>query len=100
MWCAVYFHGIIGPHFFENEEVRSVNMNAEQYTIMPETFLRIELHPRQQDLLWFQQDGATAHTTEISMQVFRTVFLGRSILRFGDITWPTRSPDLEIGLLD
>ena len=93
MWCAVYFHGIIGPHFFENEEVRSVNMNAEQYTIMPETFLRIELHPRQQDLLWFQQDGATAHTAQSSMQVLRTMIPGGPLSRFGDITWPARSPN-------
>ena len=37
-------------------------MNAERYKATLETFLRDELHPRQQDLLWFQQDGATAHT--------------------------------------
>jgi len=41
---------------------------------MLETFMHIELYPRQQDLLWFQQDGATAHTSQISMQVIRTVF--------------------------
>jgi hypothetical protein len=93
MWCAVYFHGTIGPHFSENEEGRSVNMKAEQYTIMPETFLRIELHPRQQDLLWFQQDGATAHTAQSFMQVLRTMIPCGAISRFGDITWPARSPN-------
>jgi len=35
---------------------------------MLETFLRNELHPRQQDLLWFQQDGATTHTAEIVIE--------------------------------
>jgi hypothetical protein len=44
-------------------------------------------------LLWFQQDGATAHTAEISMQVFGTMFLGRVIFCFGDINWPACSPD-------
>ena len=32
----------------------------------------------QQDLLCFQQDGTTAHTAEISMQVLRTMFLANS----------------------
>ena len=60
---------------------------------MLETFLRIELHPLQQDLLWFEQDGATVHTVEISMHVLRKMSPCRLIARFGDITWPARSPD-------
>lgn len=36
---------------------------------MPETFLQNELC--QLDLLWFQQDGATAQTTWISMAVLK-----------------------------
>jgi hypothetical protein len=27
--CEVYSHGVIGPHFFENEEGPTVTMNAE-----------------------------------------------------------------------
>jgi len=61
-----------------------------------ERFLCNELHPRQQDLLWFQQDGATAHTAEISMKVFRIIFPGILISNFVDITCPTSSPDHEI----
>ena len=49
--------------------------------------------PRQQVLLCFQQDGITTHTAEISMQVLRTLFLGRLISRFGDITFPACWPD-------
>ena len=56
MCCAVYSHGIVGPCFFENEEGRTVNMNAERYKVRLETLLRTELHPRQQDFLLFQQD--------------------------------------------
>jgi len=37
----------------------------------------------QQDLLCFQQDGTTAHTAEISMQVLRTMFLANSFLISG-----------------
>jgi hypothetical protein len=60
---------------------------------MLKTYPRIELHPRQQDLLWFHQYGTAAHRAEISMQVLRIIFPGRLISRFGNITWPVRSPD-------
>ena len=41
---------------------------------MPETFLRNEFHPHQQDLLWFPQDGANAHTARNSLgSCFREV---------------------------
>jgi hypothetical protein len=59
-------------------------------------FLCSELHPRQQDLLWFQKDGATAHTAEISMQVLRTMFPDRLVTRFGDINCPVHSPELVV----
>ena len=86
VWCEVSSHGIIGPYFFENEEGRTVTVKGEQYKVMLETLLCNKLHPCQQDLLWFQQDGATAHTAKISMQVLRTVFPGRLISCFRDIT--------------
>jgi len=73
VWCSVYSHGIFGPYFFENAE-GCTGTDTEQYKVMLETFQRIELYPCQQDLLWFKQDGATAHTAQISMQVIRTVF--------------------------
>jgi len=44
--------------------------------------------------VYFQQDGATPHTARLSMDVVRRMFPGRVISRFGDIPWPTRSPDL------
>jgi len=93
VWCEVYSHGIISPNFFENVKGRTVTVHAKWYTVTLKTFLCNELHPHQQDLLWFQQDGATAHTAEISMHVFRTMFPGRLISCLGDITWPARSPD-------
>ena len=43
-----------------------------------------------------QQDGATAHTANISMNSLRQQFPGRLISRFGDIHWPSRSPDLPV----
>ena len=45
--------------------------------------------------MWFQQDGATAHTANESMTIVRNMFPGHLIYRFGDVPWPPRSPDLS-----
>jgi hypothetical protein len=74
VWCTVSSHCITGPYCFENPLGCTVNVTAERYKVMPETFLRSELHPRQQDLPCFQQDGATAHTAQISIHVLTTMF--------------------------
>jgi hypothetical protein len=95
VWCAIFSGGIIGPYFFEDEEGRTVTANTERYTAMLETFLRNEFNLCQLNSLWFQQDGATAHSAWISMAVLKEMFPGRLISRFGDINWPTCSPDLS-----
>jgi hypothetical protein len=43
---------------------------------------------------WFQQDGTTAHTAWLSMNTLRAAVTGRLLSRFGDIHWPSNSPDL------
>jgi len=48
MWCEVYSRG---PYFFQNAKGCTVTVNAEQFKVILETFLRSELHPCQQDLL-------------------------------------------------
>jgi hypothetical protein len=50
--------------------------------------------PPNNGTLWFQQDGATAHTAVISIAAFRRLFPQRVIDCFCDVTWPPRSPDL------
>jgi len=46
--------------------------------------------------VWFQQDGATAHTANESMIIVRNMFPGHLISRFGDVPWPPRSPELSM----
>ena len=43
---------------------------------------------------FFQQDGATSHTARDFMAAVRNLFPNHVISRYGDITWPARSPDL------
>jgi hypothetical protein len=95
VWCAVSSHCITGPYCFENALGCTVNVNAEQYRVMPETFLCSESRPRQHDLLWLQQDRATAHTAQNSMHVLRTMFPADSFLCQGH-QLPVCSPDLAV----
>ena len=63
--------------------------------------LRNFLHPQLLSLwvnmeeMWFQQDGATAHTARASMTGVWQLFLQHVVSRFGDFPWPPRSPDLS-----
>ena len=47
-------------------------------------------------VVWFQQDGATAHTARISLDILKHMFPGRLVSLRGDLGWPARSPDLSI----
>jgi hypothetical protein len=44
--------------------------------------------------LWFKEYGATSHTAVFCMATVRRSFPQRVISRFGDVSWPPRSPDL------
>ena len=44
--------------------------------------------------IWFQQDGATCHTVEATLEVLRPVFEDRNISSRADVVLPPRSWDL------
>ena len=96
VWFAISAQGIIGPYFFEGDDGVSVTLNAEPYNHMLETFFLPEICRRNWNMAraWFQQDGATAHTARLSMNTLRSAFPRRLLSRFGDIHWPSNSPDL------
>ena len=75
VWCSVSKVGIVGPYFFEEGET-AVSVTLACYANMLNNFLRPELKRRGVNVreMWFQQDGATAHTTRASMEVARHMF--------------------------
>lgn len=99
VWCAVSQFGVIGPYFFEEEGV-TVTVNSDRYGAMLQNYLhpRIEAITEEEGLqeLWFQQDGATAHTARNSLNLLRQMFPGHLVSRRGDLEWPARSPDLSV----
>jgi hypothetical protein len=97
VWCAIAEFGVWGPYFFE-EDGQVVTVTSARYCDMLETFLKPKLEELTQnhdnDNIWFQQDGATAHTSRRSMEILRQMFPGHLISLRGDVGWPPRSPDL------
>ncbi|GFW75032.1 DUF4817 domain-containing protein [Trichonephila clavipes] len=53
-----------------------------------------ELNNHDVQELWFQQDGATCHTTRATIDLLKDTFGDRLISRFGPVNWPPRSCDL------
>ena len=94
VWCAMTSSCVIGPYFFEDDQDAAVTVTAERYNNMLNEYFLPELHRLQLTDMWMQQDGATSHTARISMATLRRQFPGRLISRFGDVHWPSRSPDL------
>ena len=95
VWAAMSARGIIGPYFFEDERGRTVTVNSERYVEMLDNFLLLELQNFRgyNQRTWFQQDGATSHTSNTSLPRVREIFPQKLISRRGDINWPPRSPD-------
>lgn len=95
VWCAIWSGGVIGPYFFENEEGVTQTVNSHRYSQMIADFFWPEINDMDLEEMWFQQDGATSHTTRPVLALLQEKFEGRVISRFGDVNWPPRSCDLS-----
>ena len=98
VWCAMGSFGVWGPYFFE-EKGATVTVTSDRYCEMLERFLRPKvaqlLADYEADDVWFQQDGATSHTSRRSLGILQDMFPSQVISLRGDIGWPPRSPDLN-----
>jgi len=74
--CGIASFGVLGPYFFEDNEGAAVTVTSERYVAMIRNFCEPELRRRGIDLssAWFQQAGATAHTSRASVSVLREMF--------------------------
>ena len=96
-WVAISKHGIIGPIWFEDDNERSVTINTERYVQVLREFWTALGRRRGvvRALQWFQQDGATPHTSNESLAWLRQRFPDRLISRRCDPEWSPHSPDLN-----
>lgn len=94
--CGFWSGGIIGPFFFENAAGNIVTVNGDRYRAILTNFLWPQIDAINVDDLWFQQDGATCHTSRLTIDLLRAKFDNRIISRFGDVNWLARSCDLTL----
>ena len=82
-WCAISRHGIIGPYWFEDDEEKAVTINSERYIAIFSKFYRALGLKRgvDRDSQWFQQNGATPHTSNVNLHWLDQHFPGRIISR-------------------
>ena len=69
-------------------------MNGDRYRGMLNEFLFTKIEEEDVGNIWFQQDGATCHTAEATVDVLDPVFEDRIISRTVDVVLPPRSCDL------
>ena len=89
VWCCVTVGGVIGPYFFNEPTVNSVN-----YLDMLESYAMDEIPLNIRRTGYFQQDGAPAHYANIVRHFLDGEFPNRWIGRRGPVEWPGYSPDL------
>lgn len=91
VWCGIVNGYLIGPFFFEE------NLNGERYLqFLQEDFPllleNVDVNTRLR--MWWQHDGAPAHSSRIVTDFLNVTFEENWIGRRGPILWPPRSPDL------
>ncbi|GFV19820.1 transposable element Tc3 transposase [Trichonephila clavipes] len=94
VWGALWAGRIIGPYFFKNDEGDNVTVNGDRYRAMITIFFIPELNNHDVQELWFQQGGATCHTTGATINLLKDTFGDSLISRFGPVNWPPSSCDL------
>ena len=94
VWCGLWFDGIIGPFFFKNGAAATVTVNGIRYRAMINQFLFLKINDIDADDIWFQQDGATCHTANETINLLKEKFGESIISRNGPVNWPPRPCDL------
>ena len=97
MWVAILKHGIISPVWFKDENRQSFIVNTERYLVVLRKFWAAlgQCRTITWDEQWFQQDGATPHTSSNTLVWLRQRFEDRLISRRCDIEWEPHSPSLN-----
>ena len=94
VWLGLMGNGnVLGPHFVQGNLDQREYLRIVRYHVVQED-LRNQGVDR--ELLWWQQDGAPAHTSRAAIQYLQGQFPGKLISKRGEVPWPPRSPDLAI----
>ena len=73
---------------------QAATVNGARYCNMITQFFLPKLDDINVANMWFQQDDATCHTANETIQLLHETLPGRVLSRFGDQNWPPKSYDL------
>ncbi|KAA6357503.1 MAG: putative transposable element tc3 transposase [Streblomastix strix] len=90
VWCAISSFGLIGPIFLLETVTQQVYQDLIGNQLISDLYVK---HPNL-DKVYFQQDGAPAHTAKSTLEYLHDLFEDRLIGKFFNFVWPPRSPDL------
>jgi hypothetical protein len=90
VWAGISTERIFGPYFFPG------TVTAEVYQAMLTEILLPDILQQRGtvDGIWFQQDGAPAHTANSTKTLLQNLFGERIVSSGLPHEWPPRSPDL------
>ncbi|EFN77040.1 hypothetical protein EAI_10270, partial [Harpegnathos saltator] len=74
VWCGFWAGGVISPYFFKNDVGEAITVNGERYRTMITNIFWPKLNDMDVDNMWFQQDGATCHTADATMDILHERF--------------------------
>ncbi|XP_069963847.1 uncharacterized protein [Bactrocera oleae] len=94
VWCGLLADGIIRPYIFKNDVGENVTVNDHRYRVMITDYLMSEIEARDHGCIWFQQGGATFHSSHQLINLLREHFGKQIISRFAPVDWPSRSCDI------
>lgn len=89
VWAAISCHGVLGPIFFDTNLTHNLYLTMLRDTVLPQLRRQYE-----NDLFFFQQDGAPPHYALAVRRFLDEELPNRWIGRRGPVDWPPRSPDL------
>lgn len=92
VWCGLFNGRLIGPYFYEGI------LNGERYlrflrNIIPGLVEEIPINERL--TMWWQQDGAPPHNSNLVTRFLTDRFGVNWIGNQGPVKWPARSPDMS-----
>lgn len=90
VWCGFLNGYIIGP-FLYHENLTGVRYLRFLENELPRLLQNV---PHNRAEIWFQQDGAPPHNSNIVINYLNNTFPRRWIGTSGPVRWPARSPDL------
>uniref|UniRef100_A0A0K2UYP2 Putative LOC101896122 [Musca domestica] n=1 Tax=Lepeophtheirus salmonis TaxID=72036 RepID=A0A0K2UYP2_LEPSM len=80
VWCGLHANGVIGPHFFIDDDNRHVTVNRNRYTAITTDFFGLNWK------IWtWTICGFTSHTANVTIDLLKSKFGERLISRNGPV---------------